>query len=183
MLSVPVRTLRRLVAATATLTLAVGLIGPAPTAATPAGTAPAPNGAADRGPGGDQPLPGYTFQNPPLTPLTVAGKPTTVRQGVHRHAAYIIEVPARWNGELVLWAHGYRGQGSVLSPEPPGFDLRQRMLTQGYAWASSSYDRNGFDIRSGVLSTTRRCSTSILTTTWSRRRSPGCRPIPRRPTT
>ncbi|WP_435208715.1 hypothetical protein [Micromonospora sp. bgisy143] len=147
MLSVPVRTLRRLVAATATLTLAVGLIGPAPSLAAAAGTAAA--GAT----GGDQPLPGYTFQNPPLTPLTVAGRPTTVRQGVHRHAAYIIEVPARWNGDLVLWAHGYRGQGTVLSPEPPAFELRQRMLTQGYAWASSSYDRNGFDIRSGVLGT------------------------------
>ncbi|MFF0371021.1 hypothetical protein [Micromonospora sp. NPDC005087] len=142
MLSSPVRTLRRLLAATATLTLAVGLAGAAPASAT-----------ADRDPGGGQPLPGYTIENPPLAPLVVAGKPTTVRQGVHRHAGYVIEVPARWNGDLVLWAHGYRGQGTVLSPEPPGFGLRQRLLEQGYAWASSSYDRNGFDIRSGVLGT------------------------------
>ncbi|SIM65089.1 hypothetical protein [Micromonospora cremea] len=142
MLSSPVRTLRRLLAATATLTLAVGLAGAAPASAT-----------ADRDPGGGQPLPGYTIENPPLAPLVVAGKPTTVRQGVHRHAGYIIEVPAWWNGDLVLWAHGYRGQGTVLSPEPPGFGLRQRLLEQGYAWASSSYDRNGFDIRSGVLGT------------------------------
>ncbi|MBM7494770.1 pimeloyl-ACP methyl ester carboxylesterase [Micromonospora luteifusca] len=141
MLSVPVRTLRRLLAATATLTLAVGLAGAAPANAT------------GRDPGGDQPLPGYTIENPPLAPLVVGGKSTTVRQGVHRHAGYIIEVPARWNGDLVLWAHGYRGQGTVLSPEPPAFGLRQRLLEQGYAWASSSYDRNGFDIRSGVLGT------------------------------
>ncbi|SCF14739.1 hypothetical protein GA0070607_6120 [Micromonospora coriariae] len=142
MLSSPVRTLRRLLAATATLTLAVGLAGAAPATAT-----------ADRDPGGSQPLPGYTIENPPLAPLVVAGRTTTVRQGVHRHAGYIIEVPARWNGDLVLWAHGYRGQGTVLSPEPPGFGLRQRLLEQGYAWASSSYDRNGFNIRSGVLGT------------------------------
>ncbi|TNH29977.1 hypothetical protein FHG89_09925 [Micromonospora orduensis] len=141
MLSTPVRTLRRLVAATATLILAVGLAGAAPAAA------------AGRDPGGGQPLPGYTIENPPLAPLVVAGRPTTVRQGVHRHAGYIIEVPTRWNGDLVLWAHGYRGQGTVLSPEPPAFELRQRLLEQGYAWASSSYDRNGFDIRSGVLGT------------------------------
>ncbi|MCO1594306.1 hypothetical protein M8C17_03930 [Micromonospora sp. RHAY321] len=141
MLSTPVRTLRRLLGATATLTLAVGLAGAAPASA------------ADRDPTGGQPLPGYTIENPPLAPLVVAGKPTTVRQGVHRHAGYIIEVPARWNGDLVLWAHGYRGQGTVLSPEQPGFGLRQRLLEQGYAWASSSYDRNGFDIRSGVLGT------------------------------
>ncbi|PYC67766.1 hypothetical protein C7C45_20745 [Micromonospora arborensis] len=141
MLSVPVRTLRRLLAATATLTLAVGLAGAAPASAT------------GHGPSGGQPLPGYTIENPPLAPLVVGGNSTTVRQGVHRHAGYIIEVPARWNGDLVLWAHGYRGQGTVLSPEPPGFGLRQRLLEQGYAWASSSYDRNGFDIRSGVLGT------------------------------
>ncbi|WP_433270013.1 alpha/beta hydrolase family protein [Micromonospora vinacea] len=141
MLSTPVRTLRRLLAAAATLTLAVGLAGAAPASAT------------GRDARGGEPLPGYTIENPPLAPLVVGGKPTTVRQGVHRHAGYIIEVPARWNGDLVLWAHGYRGQGTVLSPEPPAFGLRQRLLEQGYAWASSSYDRNGFDIRSGVLGT------------------------------
>ncbi|MEU4556049.1 hypothetical protein EV382_1375 [Micromonospora violae] len=141
MLSTPVRTLRRLLAATATVTLAIGLAGAAPA------------GATGRDPRGSEPLPGYTIENPPLAPLVVGGKSTTVRQGVHRHAGYIIEVPGRWNGDLVLWAHGYRGQGTVLSPEPPGFELRQRLLEQGYAWASSSYDRNGFDIRSGVLGT------------------------------
>ncbi|MEU8258440.1 hypothetical protein AB0C06_29710 [Micromonospora inaquosa] len=141
MLSTPVRTLRRLLAATATLTLAVGLAGAAPA------------GATGRDARGGAPLLGYTIENPSLAPLLVGGKPTTVRQGVHRHAGYIIEVPARWNGDLVFWAHGYRGQGTVLSPEPPGFGLRQRLLEQGYAWASSSYDRNGFDIRSGVLGT------------------------------
>ncbi|RAO13805.1 alpha/beta hydrolase family protein [Micromonospora noduli] len=141
MLSTPVRTLRRLLAAAATLTLAAGLAGAAPASAT------------GRDARGGEPLPGYTIENPPLAPLVVGGKPTTVRQGVHRHAGYIIEVPARWNGDLMLWAHGYRGQGTVLSPEPPAFGLRQRLLEQGYAWASSSYDRNGFDIRSGVLGT------------------------------
>ncbi|WP_433133416.1 hypothetical protein ACQPWW_15750 [Micromonospora sp. CA-240977] len=141
MLSAPVRTLRRLLAATVTLTLAVGVAGAAPASAT------------GRDPGGGQPLPGYTIENPPLAPLVVSGRATTVRQGVHRHAGYLIEVPARWNGNLVLWAHGYRGQGTVLSPEAPAFGLRERLLEQGYAWASSSYDRNGFDIRSGVLGT------------------------------
>ncbi|MET7969009.1 hypothetical protein [Micromonospora sp. NPDC005305] len=134
------RLLRRLLAAGAALTVAVGLAGAAPAVA------------ADRD-DGSQPLPGYTISNPPLAPLVIDGATTTVRQGVHAHAGFIIETPARWNGNLVMWAHGYRGQGTVLSPEPPGYDLRQRMLAQGYAWASSSYDRNGYDIRSGVLGT------------------------------
>jgi hypothetical protein len=140
MLTSSTRLLRRLLAAGATLTLAAGLAGAAPAAAA---------GPDD----GTQPLPGYTISNPPLAPLVIDGATTTVRQGVHAHAGFIIEAPARWNGDLVMWAHGYRGQGTVLSPEPPGYDLRQRMLAQGYAWASSSYDRNGYDIRSGVLGT------------------------------
>ncbi|KKK05709.1 alpha/beta hydrolase [Micromonospora sp. HK10] len=141
MLTSTTRLVRRLLAAGAALTLAAGLAGATPAVA------------GDRGTDGDQPLPGYTISNPPLAPLVVGGVPTTVRQGVHEHAGYIIETPARWNGELVMWAHGYRGQGTELSPEPPAYDLRQRLLGQGYAWASSSYDRNGYDIRSGVLST------------------------------
>ncbi|MFI7218114.1 alpha/beta hydrolase family protein [Micromonospora maritima] len=134
------RVRRRLLAIGTALVLALGLTGAAPAAAT----------GHDDGTG---PLPGYTIVNPPLPPLVVDGAATTVRQGVHAHAGYIVEVPARWNGDLVMWAHGYRGQGTELSPEPPAFDLRQRLLSQGYAWASSSYDRNGYDIRSGVRGT------------------------------
>ncbi|PWU51205.1 hypothetical protein DLJ46_05450 [Micromonospora globispora] len=141
MLTSTTRLARRLLAVGAALTLAVGLAGAAPASA------------AEIDDDGSQPLSGYTINNPPLAPLTIDGSPTTVRQGVHEHAGYIVEVPARWNGELVMWTHGYRGQTTVLSPEPPAFGLRQRMLEQGYAWASSSYDRNGYDIRSGVLST------------------------------
>lgn len=107
---------------------------------------------ADRIPG-DQPLPGYTIDNPPLPPVLVHGKPSRVLQGVHRHAAYDIEVPPHWNGKLALYAHGYAGQGFVLRVGPPPFGLRQRLLDQGYAWAASSYYRNGYDVRAGVLST------------------------------
>jgi len=102
---------------------------------------------------GDQPLPPYTIVNPPLAPATVGGQPTTVRQGTHEHAAYIIEVPPQWNGDLVMWAHGYRGNTTVLTVDPPAFGLRQKLLEQGYAWAASSYAGNGYDIRTGVLST------------------------------
>ncbi|NUP63108.1 MAG: hypothetical protein HOW71_13160 [Nonomuraea sp.] len=102
---------------------------------------------------GDQPLPGYTVDNPPLAPATVDGRPSRVLQGVRAHAAYVIEVPPRWNGDLVMWAHGYRGATRVLTVEPPGFGLRQRLLDQGYAWAASSYYANDYDVRAGVLST------------------------------
>jgi pimeloyl-ACP methyl ester carboxylesterase len=102
----------------------------------------------------DQPLTGYTIDNPPLDPLTVAGGgTTTVLQGVFHHAAYDIEIPPDWNGDLVMYAHGYRGQGTVLTVDPPPFGLRQKVIDEGYAWAASSYYDNGYDVRAGVLST------------------------------
>jgi len=113
---------------------------------------PAGAAGAERTPG-DRPLPGYTIENPPLPPVQVGGKPSRVLQGVHNHSAYIIETPPRWNGKLALYAHGYAGQGFVLRVGPPPFGLRQRLLDQGYAWAASSYYRNGYDVRAGVLST------------------------------
>lgn len=65
---------------------------------------------------------------------------------MHQHSAYLIEVPARWNGELVLWAHGYRGQGTVLYPEN-GYELRQKGTAYGCrfsdpsAWAAGTGTR------------------------------------------
>ncbi|SNS58202.1 hypothetical protein SAMN05443665_100696 [Actinomadura meyerae] len=129
--------IRALTALVATVLASVVPLGPAQAGRTP----------------DDQPLPGYTVDNPPLPPVQVHGAPSRVLQGVHRHAAYIIEVPPHWNGRLALYAHGYAGQGFVLSVGPPPFGLRQRLLDQGYAWAASSYYANGYDVRAGVLST------------------------------
>ena len=102
---------------------------------------------------GNEPLPGYTISNPPLAPVVVQGRQTRVLQGVHQHAAYDVEVPPRWNGELVMWAHGYRGTGTVLTVDTPSFGLRQKLLDQGYAWAASSYARNDYDVATGVTTT------------------------------
>lgn len=116
----------------------------------------------------DQPLPPYTISNPPLAPLSPGGEPTTVRQGVHHHAAYDIEIPRRWNGELVMWAHGFRGDGTVLTVDPPDFGLREKLVAEGYAWAASSYADNGYDVRSGVVET--HDLTALFTRTWHRPR-------------
>jgi len=71
--------------------------------------------------------------------------------GVHNGAGYRIEVPATWNGELVMWAHGYRGVGLELTVSNPR--LREYFLSNGFAWAASSYSRNGYDVSVGVQDT------------------------------
>jgi pimeloyl-ACP methyl ester carboxylesterase len=101
----------------------------------------------------DQPLPGYTITLPELAPLPAEGGQTRVVTGVHRHAGFALEVPPNWNGQLVMWAHGFRGNGPELTVDPPSYGLREKWVAQGYAWAASSYDRNGYDIASGVRST------------------------------
>jgi hypothetical protein len=71
--------------------------------------------------------------------------------GIHARAGYRIEVPTNWNGDLVMWAHGFRGTGLELTVD--NHPLRALLISQGYAWAASSYDRNDYDITSGVQST------------------------------
>lgn len=102
---------------------------------------------------GDQPLPGFTIENPPLAPLETPSGETTVLQGVHDHAGYDIEVPPHWNGELVLWAHPFETTAPVLSTDTPEFGLRQLFVDEGYAWAASTFADTGFAVGSGVETT------------------------------
>ena len=57
----------------------------------------------------------------PFAPLTdAAGRPLSrVLTGIVRGAAYRIEVPLRWNGQLALYAHGYRGTGTTVYVDSP----------------------------------------------------------------
>ena len=87
------------------------------------------------------------IRNPRFTALPGA----RVEFGVHEGAAYRIEVPERWNGGLVLYAHGYRGEGPELSVSDP--PIRRHLIAEGYAWAASSYRANGYRPDYGVADT------------------------------
>ncbi len=71
--------------------------------------------------------------------------------GVLNGAAYLVEVPANWNGKLVMYAHGYAGTGATLGVGPPS--IRRYLIQNGYAWAASSYSKNYYDVRAGVEDT------------------------------
>ena len=72
--------------------------------------------------------------------------------GVLSGSGYQIEVPKTgWNGQLVMWAHGYNGTGNNLTVFPP--IMRKYLLDNGYAWAASSYTKNYYDVRAGVEDT------------------------------
>ena len=97
----------------------------------------------------------FTPADPSATTFTAM---TGVTQGTHRWAgvlngaAYRIEVPATgWNGRLVMYAHGFRGEGSMLTVSNPS--IRRYLIENGYAWAASSYSTNYYDVRAGVEDT------------------------------
>ena len=82
---------------------------------------------------------------------TVDMSTTSRYAGVLGGAEYRIEVPANWNGKLVMYAHGYAGTGTALNVSNPS--IRRHLIQQGYAWAASSYSKNSYDVRAGVEDT------------------------------
>jgi hypothetical protein len=71
--------------------------------------------------------------------------------GALNGAAYRVEVPANWNGKLVMYAHGYAGTGANVGVSNPS--IRRYLVQNGYAWAASSYSKNYYDVRVGVEDT------------------------------
>ena len=97
------------------------------------------------------PPPAY-FVDESKLPFDALPNTTTARYwGVHGGAGYRIEVPANWNGDLVLYAHGFRGTGLELTVTNPR--IRQWLVTHGYAWGASSFATNGYDVKQGVKDT------------------------------
>jgi hypothetical protein len=121
--------------------LLLGGTGAPATAAAPVCAAPVPSTT----------QPGYTVADPACdpngTPFT-AGPESVVHTGIRAGAAYRIEVPKAWNGQLVVYAHGYRGTGTVVYVDSPA--LRSHYIARGFAWAASSYQTNGYDVGQGV---------------------------------
>ncbi|MGH9075613.1 MAG: phthalyl amidase, partial [Acidimicrobiales bacterium] len=96
---------------------------------------------------------GSAYTGTRFTPITNgAGAASTVYTGILADgSAYRVEVPPDWNHTLVMYAHGYRGTGTVVYVDNP--ELRSYFVDHGYAWAASSYDENGYDVGSGVIDT------------------------------
>src|SRR6266496_6402479 len=81
-------------------------------------------------------------------------------------AKYSIKLPAKWNGTLLLYSHGYRfavpappdfsppstnAQVSTTDTDGTGSDaLRSKLLQEGYALAGSSYKTSGWAVGDGV---------------------------------
>ena len=82
---------------------------------------------------------------------TIDNATTSRWAGMLGGAQYRVEVPANWNGKLVMYAHGYAGDVNLLVVNNPS--IRRYLIQNGYAWAASSYSKNFYDVRAGVEDT------------------------------
>jgi putative CocE/NonD family hydrolase len=83
-----------------------------------------------------------------LATLAVAApEPAAVThlEGVHASGAHwAIDMPARWNGTLLLYARGYSPRQPDGAPETAPRGVGAALLAQGYALAASNYSGGGW---------------------------------------
>jgi pimeloyl-ACP methyl ester carboxylesterase len=95
--------------------------------------------------GGDSQSPGSQEE-----PATVGCKDGTLAQ---TGALYRVCFPASWNGDLVVYAHGYVAADAPLAipdAQIDGQSIAQVVNAQGYAYATTSYRANGLVADEGV---------------------------------
>jgi hypothetical protein len=91
----------------------------------------------------------WTVVDPKFDALPNATALSGSRPGVFGgEYGYRIEVPKNWNGNLVLYAHGFRGNTPKLEVSNP--PIREWLVQNGFAWAASSYSANGWAVRHGA---------------------------------
>ncbi|HWG28591.1 DUF6351 family protein [Actinospica sp.] len=73
-------------------------------------------------------------------PASAAGTTTHHTGTLADGATWIADVPANWNGTLVLFSHGF---GPLTAQDAPSAQSGTALLAQGYALAGSSYDPKG----------------------------------------
>jgi pimeloyl-ACP methyl ester carboxylesterase len=68
---------------------------------------------------------------------------------------YRVEIPEKWNGDLVLYAHGFVSNGGANGSRlrVGNTPLRQHLVDRGFAWAASSYRCNGYVPGQGLVDT------------------------------
>lgn len=100
-------------------------------------------------------MPALTFAQSTLLPGCEEGSLPSGDQKFPASQLILVCIPANWNGNLVLYAHGYvPPQASLALPIEEltldGTFFPQLLLTQGFAFATSSFHKNGAAIQQGA---------------------------------
>ncbi|EIL97304.1 hypothetical protein RHOFW104T7_02645 [Rhodanobacter thiooxydans] len=79
-------------------------------------------------------------------PERKAASTPTVDTGVLEGAPYRVDIPANWNGELVMQLHGFEPIGTPRATPKPLGDEAPSFLAAGYAVAQSSFATQGWAV-------------------------------------
>lgn len=71
--------------------------------------------------------------------------------GTLQRAPYRIDIPANWNGDLVMLMHGYQPAGAPRATPMKAADATSVFLKQGYAVAQSEYASQGWAIGDAIV--------------------------------
>src|SRR5918999_3937136 len=79
-------------------------------------------------------------------------QPTHVEGSLPSGATYLMDVPADWNGTVLLFSHGYRPAGPGETPPQNATDdaTKELLLDRGYALIGSSYASAGWAVTDAV---------------------------------
>ena len=86
----------------------------------------------------------------PLPALAAGPEPGT-HAGTLQGAPYRIDIPADWNGDLVMLMHGYQPVGAPQTTPMRAADATPIFLEQGYAVAQSEYASQGWAVGDAIV--------------------------------
>lgn len=78
-----------------------------------------------------------------------AASPRHLEGRLPNGASYVFDVPAAWNGKLLLYSHGYARGPENPAHNAPGKE-KEALLAAGYALAGSSYARTGWAVEEAI---------------------------------
>lgn len=99
--------------------------------------------------------PAVANAQPPVSPCLVGSLPShDVRYPADQIT--LVCIPANWNGQLIVYAHGYVSPflplalpAELSTTLPTGQTLPELLVEQGFAFASTSYHKNGYAVEQG----------------------------------
>jgi len=93
--------------------------------------------------------PEWVFGAPAMAATANAAGPE-LETGTLGNADFRIEIPALWNGDLIMLAHGYELPGAPRTASWPQDDAMPALLAAGYAVALSGYSSQGWAVREAI---------------------------------
>ena len=87
---------------------------------------------------------------PPAWSRPPADSATRTETGTLQGAPWRVDVPAQWNGELVVYAHGFEPIGTPRPDPWPGNAWTEALTQAGYAVAQSGYSSQGWAVTDAI---------------------------------